>query len=111
RADIVMAWTFTIVDAGEMTFDPANSIVPFPNDVLRANGTVNLPGCTSATDPLTQITCGLNTLDGFSTLAPPVSESSDTAAAVQQASIDAASLDAASVGLARAATDLPQDQQ
>jgi len=111
RDDIVMAWTFTIVDAGEVTFDPANSIVPFPNDALRQNGKVDLPGCTSATDPLTQITCGLNTLDGFSTLAPPVSESSDTQPAVQQASIDPASLDAASVGLVRASSQLPQEQR
>jgi hypothetical protein len=111
RGDIVVAWTFTIVDAGEVTFDPANSVVPFPNDVLRQNGKVNLPGCTTATDALTRITCGLNTLDGFSTLAPPVSESSDTEPAVQQASIDPASLDRTSVGLVRAASPLPQDQQ
>ena len=111
RSDIVMAWTFTIVDAGEVTFDPANSIVPFPNDILRQNGKVNLPGCTSATDPLTQITCGLNTLDGFSTLAPPVSESSDTQPAAQQASIDKTSLDPTSAGLVRAVSQLPQDQQ
>ncbi len=111
RGDIVIAWTFTIVDAGEVTFDPANSIVPFPNDALRNNGKVNLPGCTSATDPMTLLTCGLNTLDGFSTLAPPVSESSDTQGAVEQASIDPTSLSPLSVGLARALTSLPQDQQ
>jgi hypothetical protein len=111
RGDIVMAWTFTIVDAGEMTFDPANSIVPFPNDVLRTGGKVSLPGCTNATDPLTQITCGLNTLDGFSTLAPPVSESSDTQPAVQQANIDAASLDPATVGLVPAVSQIPENQR
>ncbi len=118
RENVPIAWTFTIVDAGEATFDPAHGVIPFPNDLLRTGGKVNLPNpktqapltsadCTAPTDPLLAITCGLNTLDGFSTLAPPVSENSDTLGAVAQASIDPASLSAASVGLLPVATQAP----
>jgi hypothetical protein len=109
-SSIPMAWTFTIVDSGEMTFDPAHGIVPFPNDLLRPNGRVTLPSpitgqplsvsdCVSATDPSTALYCGLNTLDGFSTIAPPISENGLEAGAVEQANLSAATLTATSVGL------------
>ena len=48
-------------------FDLANSVIPFPNDLLFAgslDGTVNIPGTLTA--PQTAI----NALDGFSTVAP-----------------------------------------
>lgn len=119
--DIALLWTFTIVDAGEVTFDPANSVIPFPNDVLRSAGTslpdggttgpmVQLPNpttgmpltaaeCASTTDSQVQLVCGLNTLDGFSTIAAPISENSDPDGALEQASIDGTTLTTASAGL------------
>jgi hypothetical protein len=125
RASIPIVWTFTVVDAGEVTFDPANSVIPFPNDVVRTGppspttgqATVTLPNpktgqplttadCVGA-EPNVLLVCGLNTLDGFSTLAPLVSENSDTLGAVTQATIDAASLSPKSVGLVRLASTAP----
>ncbi len=122
RDAIVLAWTFTILDAGEATFDPANSIIPFPNDVLRASGKVNLPNprtmqplspsdCAAPTDPLVQITCGLDTLDGFSTLAPPISENSDALGAAMQATLDPTSVKPTTVGLAPVASQAPQAER
>jgi Bacterial virulence factor lipase N-terminal len=115
---IPMAWSFTIIDAGEMTFDPATGIIPFPNDLLRPNGMVSLPSpitgqplspsdCASPSDPNTALTCGLNTLDGFSTLAAPVSENGLTTGAAQQATLSAASLTPTSVGLLPLASTAP----
>ena len=122
RADVTIAWTFTIADAGEVTFDPANQVIPFPNDMVRAGGRVNLPNpatgqpltsddCQSATDPMVQLTCGLNTLDGFSTLAPLVSENSNELGAVMQADLDPASLSTAAVGLMALKSDAPGPEQ
>ncbi|QSQ22109.1 hypothetical protein JY651_44405 [Pyxidicoccus parkwayensis] len=82
RDDIVLAWTFTVMNMPEATFDPGNSIIPFPNDLLRvpAQGNtpahLNLPVNTSPNaNPLeVAISQGLNTLDGWSTTAPIVSE-------------------------------------
>jgi hypothetical protein len=34
REDIVLLWTFRIMNMPEATFDPAAGVVPFPNDVL-----------------------------------------------------------------------------
>jgi hypothetical protein len=118
RANVPVLWTFSIIDAGEMTFDPANNVVPFPNDVLRQGGKVALPNpatgapltaaeCAAATEPQLQLTCGLNTLDGFSTLAPLISETSNERGAVMQANIDPTSLNARSVGLVPLASEAP----
>jgi len=118
RENIPVLWTFSIIDAGEVTFDPANSVIPFPNDVLRREGKVALPNpttgkaltaeeCASATDATIQLTCGLNTLDGFSTLAPLISESSNERGAVMQANVDPASLNAKSVGLVPLSSQAP----
>jgi hypothetical protein len=107
---IPMAWTFTIVDTGEMTFDPAHGIIPFPNDFLRVNGMVTLPSpvtgqplsaadCASAQDMSTALYCGLNTLDGFSTIAPPISENGLVTGAAEQASLGDSSLTTTNVGL------------
>jgi len=52
-------------------FDPANSIIPFPNDLLfvgTTDGTLNIPFDPNAADA--QVKTALNTLDGFSTIAP-----------------------------------------
>jgi len=122
RDEIPLAWTFTVLDAGEATFDPANDVIPFPNDVLRSNGKVSLPNpktlqpltqsdCTAPTDPLIQITCGLNTLDGFSTIAPPISENSDTLAAAEQATLAGSSLTTSSVGIVPVASQAPSGEQ
>ena len=123
RKDIPIVWTFGIVDAGEMTFDPANKVIPFPNDLVRTGpkGTVQLPHpktgapMTAAdcqtTDSSILLVCGLNTLDGFSTLAPLVSENSDKAGALDQGTIDAASLTPASVGLVKLKSDAPTEIQ
>jgi len=99
-ADIAVAWTFGIVDAGEVTFDPAGGIIPFPNDLLRnpTTGKVALPDpstrgpldCSAPATPIAQLYCGLNTLDGFSTTVAPISENGDTAPAVAQAHLDPA---------------------
>jgi hypothetical protein len=120
-AQIPMVFTFTIVDAGEVTFDPANGVIPFPNDALLRKGRVTLPNprtgkpitiadCLSA-DPTLQLYCGLNTLDGFSTVAPPVSENSLTAGAVEQASIEATSLNVLTAGLAPVKSAAPASEQ
>lgn len=121
RSDIPIIWTFSIVDAGEMTFDPAHNVIPFPNDIVRSNGKVALPNpvtgqpLTAAdcqtTNPTLQIYCGLNTLDGFSTVAPPISENSDTLGAAMQATLSAASLNALSVGLVKLASAAPAAEQ
>ena len=52
-------------------FDPANSIIPYPNDLLflgTADGTLNIPVADSA--DLSDPKVALNGLDGFSTVAP-----------------------------------------
>ncbi|HVP62134.1 MAG TPA: hypothetical protein VMT11_16335, partial [Myxococcaceae bacterium] len=71
-SDIALAWTFTITSQAEVTFDPANSIIPFPNDVLNPTGhQVTFPSNAGLPPALV---AGLNTLDGFSTTAPIVTE-------------------------------------
>ena len=125
RDAIPIVWTFTIADAGEITFDPAHSVIPFPNDAVRQGAVssttgqalVKLPNpktgavltdadCAATTDQSVQIYCGLNTLDGFSTLAPLISENSDTVGAAVQANLDKASLTPAAVGLIRLGSPL-----
>jgi hypothetical protein len=127
RADVPIVWTFAITSSSEMTFDPANSVIPFPNDaVTTASSLVTGASCgpdskqrcvalpnpktgkpltkddCNTTDNSILLVCGLNTLDGFSMIAPLISENSDKEDALEQHSaIDAKSLDAKSVGLAR----------
>ncbi|WP_171818376.1 hypothetical protein [Pyxidicoccus fallax] len=83
REDIVLAWTFTIMNRPEVTFDLTTSTVPFPNDLLRvpAQGQtpahLNLPEPGPGASPLeVQLIGGLNSLDGWSTTAPIISENS-----------------------------------
>jgi hypothetical protein len=124
RTTIPLLWTFTIVDAGEVTFDPANATVPFPNDVLRNPTTnrVTMPNiatgkpvsgadCAAAKDLSTQLTCGLNTLDGFSTLVAPISETSATAGAVAQANLDPKALGGGAVNLVPLKSGAPAAEQ
>ncbi|MBI3184322.1 MAG: hypothetical protein HYZ28_19485 [Myxococcales bacterium] len=95
RADVALLWTFRVVSQSEAVFDPAKSVIPFPNNLLLANGKVNLPIPPGATPAQQQLIGGLNTLDGFSTTAPSVSENSDALGATDVAALDAATLAAA----------------
>ncbi len=73
-------------------FDPSNSVIPFPNDLLfarSADGTLNIP-VADASD-LSDPQVALNALDGFSTSAP-LSATFSTA-------IDSSSIGASSVKL------------
>jgi hypothetical protein len=72
RTDIALVWTFTITSQAEVTFNPATLTIPFPNDVLNPTGSqVSIPPGTGLPPALV---AGLNTLDGFSTTAPILSE-------------------------------------
>src|SRR5262249_55761593 len=75
RGDIVLLWTFTILSRPQMTFDPANLVIPFPNNLaalpLPDGGLrINLPIPDGGSPLELQLRIGLNTLDGFSTSAP-----------------------------------------
>jgi hypothetical protein len=85
RKDIVLMWTFTVMNRPEVTFDLTTSTIPFPNDLLRIPATatsparLNLPPPRPGASPLeVQLTTGLNSLDGWSTTAPIISENSPT---------------------------------
>ncbi len=94
RADVAVLWVFSVVNRAEVTFDPAKQIIPFPNDLLmnQQTGKVNLPIPPGAPQPLADLLGGLNTLDGFSTTAPVVSENSDALGATDVSPIDSATL-------------------
>ncbi|RKG77319.1 hypothetical protein [Corallococcus terminator] len=87
REDVVLLWTFTILDQPEATINlSANArlptIIPFPNDLLRVPATATAPAHLNfpipAQDGLQkQLFQGLNTLDGFSTTGAIVSENGD----------------------------------
>lgn len=71
--------TSAVRDAHVASFDPNNSVIPFPNNLLfsgTADGTLNIP-VTDATD-FSNPQVALNTLDGFSTITP-ISTSFSTA--------------------------------
>ncbi len=121
REDIAGLWVFRTVSQAELTFDLSQAVVPFPNNqLLRGNslpdggtqagfvvvlpdggapgddaiaGTrLSLPIPTGASASQAQLLAGLNTLDGFSTTAPIVSENGATQAALDLGTIDAGSL-------------------
>lgn len=106
REAVALLWTFTTTTHPEMRFDPAGSVIPFPNDLVTdpATGNVKLPAPTLPdggvdTGLQGQLIAGLNTLDGFSTTAPIVSENDPVAPAlVGDATIDVTSLSETSVG-------------
>ncbi|RKH45390.1 hypothetical protein [Corallococcus sicarius] len=87
REDVVLLWTFSVLDQPEATINLAANarlplIVPFPNDLLRVPATATAPARLNfpipAQDGLQkQLFTGLNTLDGFSTTGPTVSENGD----------------------------------
>jgi hypothetical protein len=88
RTDIALVWTFTITSQAEVTFDPSRSIIPFPNDILNPTGSqVTLPVPPDA-GALTDLYTGLNTLDGFSTTAPVVTENGDGTGPLIQGKVD-----------------------
>ncbi|MBU8900156.1 hypothetical protein KRR26_31575 [Corallococcus sp. M34] len=99
REDIVLLWTFTITNQPEATFDPTASIIPFPNDLVRtpadpktgAPAHLNLP-VPPGTGLQSQLVQGLNTLDGFSTTSPLISENSDTKGAIDLGALDEGTL-------------------
>ncbi|WNZ61844.1 hypothetical protein QEG98_39405 [Myxococcus sp. MxC21-1] len=88
REDIVLLWTFSIMDHPEATFDPGNGVVPFPNDLLRnpETGKLALPVPPGA-GPAQSLILGLNTLDGWSTTAPIVSENGAKRGAIDTGSL------------------------
>jgi hypothetical protein len=100
RDDLVLLWTFRIMNMPEATFDPAAGIIPFPNDILLRRNTdgttqVNLPIPSDASPLQRQLFEGLNTLDGFSTTSAIVSENSDARGAIDTGSrLDVNSLEA-----------------
>ncbi|GMU60474.1 MAG: hypothetical protein AMXMBFR34_22370 [Myxococcaceae bacterium] len=94
RKDVSGLWVFSTVDQPEVTFDLAAAvpIIPFPSnqflrtaDNIDGAGRLTFPVTGGPTDALFQ---GLNTLDGFSTTAPIVSENSATRAALDEGGID-----------------------
>lgn len=99
RDDVALLWTFTIVNQPEFTFnpDPRAPIIPFPNDLLRVKDAttgqyhLGLPVPALAQDgsnaDVVALYKGLNTLDGFSTTAPIVSENGDATGALETGAI------------------------
>jgi pimeloyl-ACP methyl ester carboxylesterase len=91
----------TNIDAGNVsTFDPANGVVPFPDDLLfqgSTDGTLNIP----VADPsdLSDPQVALNALDGFSTDAPITTGFAGA--------IDPTSVTASSVRMFEVATEYP----
>ncbi|ADO68592.1 hypothetical protein [Stigmatella aurantiaca] len=97
REDVVLMWTYRIMDMPEVTFDPVGGVVPFPNDLLlkRTGNTtqVQLPIPPNASPTQQQLFAGLNTLDGFSTSSAIVSENGLTQGILEAGStLDAANL-------------------
>jgi hypothetical protein len=121
RADVAGLWVFRTVNQAELTFDLAQGVVPFPNNQLLRGNTLpdggvasgfvvvlpdggapgddavpgvrlSLPVPAGAPASQAQLLAGLNTLDGFSTTAPIVSENSTALAALDVGGLDAGSL-------------------
>jgi len=93
-SDIAIGFTFTITSQPEVTFnpDPSNPVIPFPNDILNPTGKqVTLPVPPDA-GAITALYTGLNTLDGFSTTAPIVSENGDGTGPLIQGRVDSTSV-------------------
>ena len=99
RGNVAILWTFSITTQAEVTFDPANTVIPFPNDVVRTGGggLVSLPVPPGTPPVLAQLIGGLNTLNGFSTTATIVSAvnfslPNDGVSALMQGSLDPLSI-------------------
>ena len=69
RAQIVVAWTFTISTRPFAAYDPAAFRIPFPNDILLnpMTGQVQLPIAPDAPPAVAKLENELNQLQGFST--------------------------------------------
>lgn len=93
RESLVAAWTFRTVKMGVATFDPAASVIPFPNDLLLENGRVNIPAEAGDDATAQELKARLNQLDGFSTTASMVTDSSDALGAADTR-LDGSTLDA-----------------
>ncbi|RYZ45843.1 MAG: hypothetical protein EOO72_03305, partial [Myxococcaceae bacterium] len=84
REDIVLIWTFSILNQPEATINLAANdrlplIVPFPNNLIRKPDGSGLEFPVPPTPGLQQdLFTGLNTLDGFSTTGAIVAENGDT---------------------------------
>ncbi|RKG85074.1 hypothetical protein D7W82_20655 [Corallococcus sp. CA049B] len=84
REDIVLIWTFSILNQPEATINLAANdrlplIVPFPNNLIRKPDGSGLDFPVPPTPGLQQdLFNGLNTLDGFSTTGAIVAENGDT---------------------------------
>ena len=90
RTDIALVWTFTITSQAEVTFDPTKLIIPFPNDILNPTGSqVTIPAGIGLPPDLV---AGLNTLDGFSTTAPIISEFGDGTGPLVQGKVDSSTV-------------------
>jgi hypothetical protein len=99
RSNVAILWTFSITTQAEVTFDPGNTIIPFPNDVVRtgSGGLVTLPVPPGTPPVLAALIGGLNTLNGFSTTATIVSAvdfslPNDGVSALMQGSLDPLSI-------------------
>lgn len=92
REQLAAAWTYSTIRMGVATFDPAKSIVPFPNDLLMKDGKVNLPPDPNDDLAAQQLKAVLNTFDGFSTTAGIYTEISDNVGALN-VRLDGRSLD------------------
>ncbi|NOK20151.1 hypothetical protein [Corallococcus carmarthensis] len=87
REDIVLIWTFSVVNQPEATINLAATarvptIIPFPNDLLRVPKTATAAAHLNFPVPTTpglqqDLFTGLNTLDGFSTTGAIVTENGD----------------------------------
>lgn len=87
REDVVLLWTFSVVNQPEATINLAANarlplIIPFPNDLARTPATATTPAHLSFDVPAEpglqqDLFTGLNTLDGFSTTGAIVSENGD----------------------------------
>jgi Bacterial virulence factor lipase N-terminal len=99
RANVVGLWVFSTVNQPQLNFDltATPAIVPFPNnqflrsaDDISPTGKLTFPVPDGASGALF---AGLNTLDGFSTTAPIVSENANDKAALDEETIDPASVE------------------
>lgn len=76
------------------SYDPANGVVPLPNDVLFSgseDGTLNIPVTAGEADDFSDPIVSLNTLDGWSTSEPTVVNFAQNASSAPVTLLDASS--------------------
>lgn len=112
RDNVALVWIFRVASRPQLTFDPASQVIPFPNNVVLSVPTdggrpsVNLP-VPNVTLPdggvptAVQLYQGLNTLDGFSTTAPIVTQNSAQFGSLNQGEVDPLTVTAATAGVSR----------